>query len=131
MSLPQIFQISQYLHKQCLEIGANTYHKHNLDATIGVISGFPQISALIVNRFQFGLSWRNLEHYKIWRSLHITFNHLKRLKSLGPIDRKFYGHGKNDGFVLFEFIIKQCSSFCKYTNISVMKKNIKEITCQQ
>ena len=44
------------------------------------------------------------------------------LKSLGPIDRKFHGHGKNDEFVLYEYIIKQCSSFCKYTNISVMKK---------
>ena len=47
----------------------------------------------------------------------------KSLKSLGPIDRKFHGHGKNDEFVLYEYIIKQCSSFCKYTNISVMKKN--------
>ena len=44
------------------------------------------------------------------------------LKSLGPIDRKFHGHGENDGFVLYEYIIKQFSSFCKYTNISVMKK---------
>ena len=51
---------------------------------------------------------------------------LLKLKSLGPIDRKFHGHGKNDGFVLYEYIIKQCSSFCKYTNISVMKKkNVK------
>ena len=48
------------------------------------------------------------------------------LKSLGPIDRKCHGHGKNDRFVLYEYIIKQCSSFCKYTNISVMKKKIKE-----
>ena len=47
------------------------------------------------------------------------------LKSLGPIDRKFHGHGENDGFVLYEYIIKQCSSFCKYTNISVMKKKVK------
>ena len=23
------------------------------------------------------------------------------LKSLGPIDRKFHGHGENDGFVLY------------------------------
>ena len=44
------------------------------------------------------------------------------LKSLGPIDRKFHGHDENDGFVLYEYMIKQCSSFCKYTNISVMKK---------
>ena len=44
------------------------------------------------------------------------------LKLLGPIDRKFHGHCKNDGFVLYEYIIKQCSSFCKYTNISFMKK---------
>ena len=35
------------------------------------------------------------------------------LKSLGPIHRKFYRHGKNDGFVLYEYVIKQCSSFCK------------------
>ena len=50
---------------------------------------------------------------------------LHHLKSLGPIDRKFHGHGENDGFVLYEYIIKQCSRFCKYTNISVMKKNVK------
>ena len=30
----------------------------------------------------------------------------KSLKSLGPIDRKFHGHGKNDEFVLYEYIIK-------------------------
>ena len=54
------------------------------------------------------------------------------LKSLGPIDRKFYGHGKNDEYVLYEYIIKQCSSFCKHTNISVMKKWMSnKITCQQ
>ena len=41
------------------------------------------------------------------------------LKSLGPIDRKFHGHGENDGFVLYEYIIKQCSNFCKrYEKIS-------------
>ena len=34
-----------------------------------------------------------------------------QLKSLGPIDRKFHGHGENDGFVLYEHIIKQFSSF--------------------
>ena len=53
------------------------------------------------------------------------------LKSLGPIDRKFRGHGKNDGFALYEYIIKQCSSFCKYTNISDVKKMSNKITCQQ
>ena len=37
---------------------------------------------------------------------------ISNLKSLGPIDRKFHGHGKNDEFVLYEYIIKQCSSFC-------------------
>ena len=52
------------------------------------------------------------------------------LKSLGPIDRK-HGHGDNDGFVLYEYIIKQCSSFGKYTNISVMKKMSNKITGQQ
>ena len=44
------------------------------------------------------------------------------LKSLGPIDRKFHGNGENDGFVLYEYTIKQCSIFCKYTTIGVMKK---------
>ena len=43
-------------------------------------------------------------------------------KSLGLINRKFHAHGKNDGFVLYEYIIKQCSSYCKYTNIS--KKHV-------
>ena len=46
------------------------------------------------------------------------------LKSLGPIDHKFHGHGENDGFVLYEYIIQQCSIFFKYTNISITKKKI-------
>ena len=61
----------------------------------------------------------------------ITTSTTVSFKSLGPIDCKFHGHGKNDGFVLYEFITKQCSRFCKYTNISVMKKRSKKITCQQ
>ena len=62
----------------------------------------------------------------------IYYIYVLALKSLGPIDRKFYGHGKNDEFVLYEYIIKQCSSFCKHTNISVMKKWMSnKITCQQ
>ena len=36
--------------------------------------------------------------YHIW-----MFRFLKKeLKSLGPIDRKFHGHGENDRFVLYE-----------------------------
>ena len=54
------------------------------------------------------------------------------LKSLGPIDRKFHGHGENDGFVLYEHIIKQFSSFCKHTKISDLKKKLSnKITCKQ
>ena len=54
------------------------------------------------------------------------------LKSLGPIDRKFHGHGENDGFVLYEHIIKQFSSFCKHTNSSDLKKKMSnKITCKQ
>ena len=53
------------------------------------------------------------------------------LKSLSLIHRKFHGHGKNDEFVLYDYIIKQCSSFCKYTSISVIKKRSKKITCEQ
>ena len=53
------------------------------------------------------------------------------LKSLGPIDRKFHGHGENDGFVLYEYIIKQFSSFCKYTSISIMKKMSNKMACKQ
>ena len=57
---------------------------------------------------------------------------LKYLKSLGPIDCKFHGHYKNDGFFFNEYKIKQFSSVCKYANISVMKKKrSKKITCQQ
>ena len=48
------------------------------------------------------------------------------LKSLGPIDHNFNGHRKNDGFVLHEYIIKQRNSFCKYTNISDIKKHYKK-----
>ena len=47
----------------------------------------------------------------------------QQLKSLGPIDRKFHGHGEKDGIVLYEYIIKQFSGFCKHTNISDLKKN--------
>ena len=54
------------------------------------------------------------------------------LKSLGPTDRKFHGHGENDGFVLYEYITKQFSSFCKHTNISDLKKKLSnKITCKQ
>ena len=35
------------------------------------------------------------------------------LKSQGPIDRK-HGHCKKDGSVLYKFLIKQYSRFCKY-----------------
>ena len=59
-----------------------------------------------------------------WKILLIVpTNNLMNLKSLGPIDRKFHGHGENDGFVLYEYITKQFSSFCKHTNISDLKKN--------
>ena len=33
------------------------------------------------------------------------------LKSLGPIDRKFPGHGENDGFVLYEYVINNAVVF--------------------
>ena len=57
-------------------------------------------------------------------------NHI--LKSLGPIDRKFHGHGENDEFVLYEHIIKQFSGFCKHTNISDLQKKLSnKITCKQ
>ena len=46
------------------------------------------------------------------------------LKSLGPIDRKFHGHGENDAIVFYEYIIEKFSSFCKYTNIRVLKKKM-------
>ena len=29
----------------------------------------------------------------------------------------FHERGKNDEFVLYEYIIKQCGSFCKYKNM--------------
>ena len=48
-----------------------------------------------------------------------------------PIDRKFIGHGENDGFVLYGYTIKQCSNFCKYTDISIEDKGLKKIICQQ
>ena len=53
--------------------------------------------------------------------------HVVCLKSLGPIDRKFHGHGENDGFVLYEYmyIIKQFGRVSKYTNTDVMKKKVK------
>ena len=42
------------------------------------------------------------------------------LKSLGPINLKCHEHGKTDGVELYDCIIKQRISFCKYTNISVI-----------
>ena len=49
------------------------------------------------------------------------------IKSLGPIDRKFHEHGKNDGFVLYEYKIKPCSSFLRiYKHQELWKKKIKE-----
>ena len=33
------------------------------------------------------------------------------LKSLGPIDRKFHGHGKNDEFVLYEYLLNNAVVF--------------------
>ena len=69
---------------------------------------------------------------KLWFDHRSYFMQIFRnLKSLGPIDRKFHGQGENDGFVVYEYMIKQCSSFCKYTNISVMEKRSKKIACQQ
>ena len=50
------------------------------------------------------------------------------LKSLGPNDRTFYGHGKNDGFVLYEYIIKQCVSFLQIYKYQPYKKKMKEKT---
>ena len=52
------------------------------------------------------------------------------LKSLGPIDRKFHEHSKNDEFVLYEYIIKQSSSFFlqKYKHQRYEKH---KISCQQ
>ena len=62
----------------------------------------------------------------------LFFLRITKLKSLGLIDRKFHGHGENNGFVLFEHIIKQFSSFCKHTNISDLKKKFSnKITCKQ
>ena len=67
----------------------------------------------------------------IYQMVHVMLK-LYYLKSLGPIDRKFHGHGENDGFVLYEYIIKQFSSFCKHTNISDLKKKLSnKITCKQ
>ena len=40
--------------------------------------------------------------FPVWK---ISDRIFYRLKSLGSIDRKFRGHGKNDGFVLYEYII--------------------------
>ena len=64
-------------------------------------------------------------------SMHMAIHFHNCLKSLGPIDRKFHGHGENYGIVLYEYIMKQFSSFCKYTNIGVMKKMSNNITCKQ
>ena len=53
------------------------------------------------------------------------------LKSLGPIDRKFHGHGENDGFVLYEYIINNAVVFANIQTSALWKKMSNEITCQQ
>ena len=70
--------------------------------------------------------WLKLAQW-FWRRRFLNF-----FKLLGPIDRKFHGHGENDGFVLYEHIIKQFSSFCKHKNIGDLKKKLSnKITCKQ
>ena len=56
---------------------------------------------------------------------------LYHLKSLGPIDRKFHGHGEKDGIVLYEYIIKQFSSLQTYEHQRFEKKLSNKITCKQ
>ena len=43
------------------------------------------------------------------------------LKSLNLIGRRFYGHGKKDGFVLYVQILTNKLCFCYHTNINTMK----------
>ena len=57
----------------------------------------------------------------LWAFTYISNLVIIFLKSLGPIDRKFYGHGKNDEFVLYEYIIKQCSSFANIQTSALWK----------
>ena len=55
------------------------------------------------------------------------------LKSLGPIDRTMiHEHGKNDGFVLFEYIIIPCSRFLQIYKhpryeIKIKEKNMSTV----
>ena len=65
------------------------------------------------------------ETFKIWMHIpkDLDFRHFiefsnylngendQKLESLGPIERKFHGHGANDRFVLYMYRNKQCSSF--------------------
>ena len=44
------------------------------------------------------------------------------LKSPGMIDRKCHGHGENDGFVLYDFLIKESSSFTNIQTSALRKK---------
>ena len=53
------------------------------------------------------------------------FNMGNFLKSLGPIDRKFHGHGKNDRFVLYEILSNNAVLLQKYKHQRYEKK-IKE-----
>ena len=50
----------------------------------------------------------------------------KSLKSLGPIHHKYYGHGKNDGFVLYEYVIINNVVVFANKQTSVLWKNMKK-----
>ena len=56
-----------------------------------------------------------------------SFSFSNSLKSFGPIYRKFQGHGVNDGFVLYEYIIKQCSTILQTYKHQRYKKKSKKI----
>ena len=57
-----------------------------------------EINLFFIFHFNLNLEVKNTSSYQTGH-----------LKSLGPIDHKFHRHCKNDGFVLYEYMIKQCS----------------------
>ena len=63
------------------------------------------------------------------RSAFMTFFNITMIvlsKSLGPIDRKFHGHGENDGYVVCVFLCNKKSKENYMSTVSINYVRFKE-----
>ena len=105
MSLkPNQYHITQLnLSPEHLKMVQNQNHNHN------------HIHRKICNLFQ----W--VKTCTCYKSLYIV-RHFVTLKSLVPIDRKFHGHGENDGFVLYEYKLNNAVVFANIQTSAFWKQ---------